>query len=282
MQIKNILLFCCSFILLASCQKEFQVDNTNYKPKLVLNNLFQQNAPFEVVVSKSTNVYDTILPSYLSTATVKLYVNGAYTETLTSIGQGKYNATTLPTAGNTYKISVSNAGFDDAVAENKMPNPVKISNWAYIDSTFKDSNGDYFGDLTFTIDDPMEENNYLLSFQFWDVVTQSYLYLSLFESADQSLNQNLAKRLQNGEYLFTDNLFNGKKKNILLKIPSGYYDTTPNYLLKLYSLSKAAYFYAYTKPETIGNALNNTPIYSNVTNGLGIFAGRSLDVDTIR
>ncbi len=278
---KNIIFITLFVFLLGSCRKEFKVDNTNYKPKLVLNNLFEQNSPFVVVVSASINVFDTILPSYLSTAIVKLYVNGAYSETLTSVGMGAYSSNTIPLPNNTYKVVVTNAGFDDAEAENTLPNPVKLTDIIYHDSAYQSSNGDYFGDLSFTINDPLEENNYLLSFQFWDVVTQSYIYLSTFESADQSLNQNLAKRMLNGEYLFTDNLFNGKKKTILLQIPSGYYNGTPNYLLKLYSLSKAAYFYSYTKPNNNANTMNQTPIYSNVKNGLGIFAGRSLDVDTI-
>jgi len=279
---KNIFLISVVLLFLSSCQKEFEVDNSNYRSKLVLNNLFQQNSPFEIVVSKSVNVYNTTLPSYLSTATVKLYIDNIFAETLTPFGLGYYNATTIPTPGKTYKVVVSNPGFEDIEAENTLPNPVKITNWSYIDSTSKNNNGDYFGELSFTIIDPTEENSYLLSFQFYDVVTQQYLYLASFESDDQSLNQNLAKRLQNGEYLFTDNLFNGKQKSFLLRIPSGYYQNKPDYLLKLYSVSKAAYFYSYSKPESNGFTSSKTPVYSNVKNGLGIFAGRSLDVDTIR
>jgi hypothetical protein len=280
---KNIIILLFAFLALNSCQKEFKVDNSGYKPKLVVNNLFLQNTPFAIVVSQSVNVYDSTLPSYISNATVTLFVNNVFAETLTPAGTGNYNATTIPSPGNTYKVKVSQSGFDAVEAENALPNPVKIIDWTYIDSTSVDSKGDYYGDLTFTIVDPPEENNYLLSFQFYDIGSGQYIYLSNFSSNDQSLNQNLAKRLQNGEYLFTDNLFNAKKKTFLLSIPSGHYTNTPNYLLKLYSLSKDAYFYYYSQPvnNNVGQ-FNTTPIYSNVKSGLGIFAGRSLDVDTIQ
>ncbi len=280
---KNSLNILLLLALFCSCQKVLKVDNSGYKPKLVVNNLFQQNTPFEIVVSKSVNVYDTLLPSFIPDAIVKLFVNNSYVETLTPFGVGYYNAVTIPTPGNTYKLEVSRDGFDAVETENILPDPVKISDWTYIDSVSKDTKGDYYGQLSFTIDDPPQENTYLISFQFYDAVSAQYIYLSNISSNDQSLNQSLAKRLQNGEYLFTDNLFNGKKKTILLNIPSGYYTTRPDYLLKLYSLSKDAYLYAYSKPEkTAPGEFNKTPIYTNVKNGLGIFAGRSLDVDTIR
>lgn len=279
---KKYIIIIFALALLSACQKEFQVDNSKYEPKLVVNNLFQQNTPFEVRVSHSVNVYDTINPEYVSTAVVKLYINGQYTETLSPFGNGYYSAVSIPEPSKTYRLQVSNTGFKDAEAENTLPNPVQISDWYYIDSTYQDANGDYYGELSLTINDPAEENNYLLSLEFYDVVTASYLNLGTFSSDDQSLNQNLAKRLDNGEYLFTDNLFNGKKKVILLKVPSGFYQTQPNYLLKLFSLSKDAYFYAYTKPTGGLNGFNNSPVYTNVKNGLGIFAGRSLFVDTIR
>jgi hypothetical protein len=270
-------------LMAISCQREFEVDNSNYKPKLVINNLFQQNTPFEVVVSHSVNIYDTTQPAYVKTATVKLFVNGAYAETLTPFGQGYYSANTIPTAGNTYKMTVTHPDYAEIEAENKLPNPVQIATWYYIDSTSKDNNGDWFGDLSFTINDPSEENDYLLSVKFWDVVSAQYIYLASFESDDEALNASLAKRMENGEYLFTDDLFNGTRKTFILKIPSGYYQTDPNYLLSLYSLSKDAYFYEYTKPDDVNlGTINTTPIYTNVKNGLGIFAGRSLDTDTIK
>ena len=118
-----------------------------------------------------------------------------------------------------------------------------------------------------------------MSLKFWDDTRKEYIYLSGFTSEDQSLNQNLAVRLMNGEFLFTDNLFNGKRKTFILKVPSGYYFGMPNYLLSLYSLSKDAYFYAYSKSSN--GPSNSSATYSNVKNGLGVFAGRSLDTDTI-
>ncbi len=276
---KKSLILIFTIVFFASCEKPFTVDNSNYVSKLVVNNLFEQGTPFEISVSNSVNVYDTLIPKYLSSSDVKLYINNAFAETLASAGNGYYTATTIPIPGNTYKVTVSNAGFPLAETESVLPVAVKISDWYYLDSTLQNSNGDYFGELSFTIDDPLGENNYLLSLKFWDDTRKEYIYLSGFTSEDQSLNQNLAVRLMNGEFLFTDNLFNGKRKTFILKVPSGYYFGMPNYLLSLYSLSKDAYFYAYSKSSN--GPSNSSATYSNVKNGLGVFAGRSLDTDTI-
>ena len=135
--------------------------------------------------------------------------------------------------------------------------------------------------MSFTFVDPPEENSYLLVFEFYNTVTNEYMPLRTFRSNDQSLNENLARRLDNGEYLFNDNLFNSKKKSILLQIPSGNYINSPDFLLKLYSLTKDAYLYSFSKSNSSGS-VNSSAIYSNVKNGLGIFAARSLDVDTIK
>ncbi len=110
---KNTITLSILIFLFGSCQKrDFKVDNKDYKSKLVINNLFEQNLPFEIRVSHSVNIYDTVLPEYLSTATVRLYTNNQYTETLTPGIAGYYTAGTVPTPGNTYKITVSSPGFD--------------------------------------------------------------------------------------------------------------------------------------------------------------------------
>lgn len=288
---KKYFLTALSVLLLSSCEKEFTPFTSPYANKIVINSLFEQSTPITVNISNSVNVYGTATPEYRDNATIKLFRNNVLLQTITGGGvQGDYTSGVIPAPGETYKVMVSLPGFTDAEAENTMPSSVKISNWTYVDSTFKRKNqntgmDDFFGDFTFTINDPPVSNKYLLKFYFYDDVSSTYIAMGNVESNDEALNSdNLATYLGNGEWVFSDNLFNGRKKTFSMQIPSGYYQTKYNYLIQLYNLSDDAYFYLYSQSNNTGGGFGGgfSQIYSNVKNGVGIFAGRSLEVDTIK
>ncbi len=85
--------------------------------------------------------------------------------------------------------------------------------------------------------------------------------------------------MSNGEFMFKDTPFNGRTKTFEVLVPSGL-TTTPDYLLSFYTLSHDAYLFLYSEPED--PTTYDADIYKNVKNGLGIFAGMSLDADTIK
>ncbi len=282
---KKYIAFIGIILLLSSCEKEFDPKLPPYKPKIVVTDLFEQGKPFSFKVSHSVDIFDgTHNPDYNNDATVKLYADNVLAEVVANSGSlGVYDAGTVPVPGKTYKVVVSVPGFDDAEAESTLPVPVKINSWSYKDSTLMKLNDQgferWYGTLKFTIFDPPGENNYLFSLKFYDQTTSSYIYISTIESGDEALNENFAKRMSNGEFMFKDTPFNGRTKTFEVLVPSGL-TTTPDYLLSFYTLSHDAYLFLYSEPED--PTTYDADIYKNVKNGLGIFAGMSLDADTIK
>lgn len=184
MKKQNIYLIILSFsLILFACQKEIAFNKKLIQPKLVINGFIEADSIIDVKVATSKTIPGVEKPfTWLDDATVKLYVDGVETETLTvypieypETNQlddyyngndsrptvGYHTINTKAEAGKNYRIEVSHPDYETATAETYIPNKVEILSYAS-DETTEDDNGFYnsFQNFTIKIKDPEREKNY--------------------------------------------------------------------------------------------------------------------------
>jgi hypothetical protein len=295
---KNIfpLLLILSSLSLSNCTKEIEFDAQDIAPRIVVNSLFTNDSIWSAHISRSVGVLDTTSYTTISNATVNIFDNNAtLVTTLTHQGDGLYTSPSgvTPIPNQSYTLEASASGYTSVSATNAIPPVVPIYQLDTVAST--NSDGETILEVTITFQDPSAvENFYMLEviakgtyFDEWEqdsvdfraplpitcddinVETingfniggfeNSYLYLMLKDQNFDGQNYELTFSAVNYAELKDLNLFGEIR---LVNTSEAYF----NYLRS---------FNMYQ--NTIGNPFA-TPVqvYSNVTNGMGIFAGGTL------
>ena len=230
---------------------------------------------------------------------------------LDSIYFYRYNSN--PNPGSTYSIEVSHPDYNTVFGTTRIPSNVDLLNCKmFIDSTTSNLpfSGDY--NTCFKVvfnDNPIEKNYYrLVLYNYWgdydltsahmgwqnDISYSEFHTLRLhsnnpsLETTDIAIS-NPSYSFSGHHAMFDDDLFNGQQKEILFHVEYDIY-TNPNYslekdeahgdrlFLKLIVYSEEGYhfFNSVEKRDKHFNApfgSEAVPIYSNIKNGIGLFAG---------
>ena len=110
---------------LLSCETEIPFNGAVTEPVLVVNCVACTDSALQVNVSASRFFLSSEVDfPAISNATVALYVNGAFSENLTSIGQGQYQSTYIPSEGDVVRLNVSANGYNPVWAETTFPTAV--------------------------------------------------------------------------------------------------------------------------------------------------------------
>lgn len=221
-----------------------------------------------------------------------------------------------------YKVEVKYPGFEPLTAKSTKPKAVNIKEinhryfigempgW-YYETPSKSSSDDHSGQIkrdtslmefTIKFDDPSEAFNYyrvginLISNRpqdYFDMRLQ-YASLSTPDPCFMKFNYKTEHPLYSGwpnpttyEMLFNDKNSNGKEQTIKVIVP-GVEGNSPEtkYLITLYTINEDYYKYMVDRWKYIKT--ENDPfaepikMYSNLSNGCGIFAISSMDVDTLQ
>lgn len=299
-------------IWLASCEKEISVKVPEYTPRLVVNCSGEVNEPIWVSVSKSIGVlnYNGLQNLEVTNATVKLFVNGNYVETLEqnpdSLGLSHFFSKTIVQQGNEYRIVISAPGFTDAEATSSVTPfvPFSVERIRNVRITQYGNMQDEIR-ISFT-DAPARDNHYMLqlweSYEFDTSTSQGpyprYYGGGCINSSDPSIESLGDFSFEENECLYakeifiSDELFNGRTKELKL-----YVDTTWGFShrdsmtgqvfygkIRLYNLSDAYYKYLKTYNYASNNSGNPFAepinVYTNIVNGYGIFSLSNFDEKT--
>lgn len=285
---KNLLAILLSVFLLTACEKELDIKPQDYQSKLVVNCLFDESSPFTFQVSNSLSILDNTRPTEFGDAVIELFEDGVKIETVPFVAAAsKYVSSFKPKAEKNYGIRIGKTGYAQAEASGKLPSVVPFSFVSFKDSTILDKDNNYFGELTLRFNDPSVNNFYGFRLEYWSDVTMQYELLYDKETLDPSLTNSEAFTTNDGTTYFKDVLFNGKTKEIIFKIPTGYYVNAPNFRVSLFSLGFDYFNYSVSSAQAAargGFSLFSEPaqVHNNIKDGIGIFAGFSLDADTIR
>ena len=298
MKIKFIIIILISLITI-TCTKTYSFKIDDIEKRIVVSSFFNSDSVFSVNLTEEASLNDNYTNNNpydwaksfkkIENANISIYTGNLLVGKAIYAEYGNYYSNIKPEANNKYKLVVDTENYDQVTAESKLPTLVKITSLEKI----KIENDDFF-DYTVKIkfEDPANEDNYYL-------ISQPKKRVQYFEIDDPIIKWHT--RMQ--QYpIFSDKAFNGKTYELSLKIDINYnewdnFEQTVkwNHYIKfhLYSISKEFYLYAKSysdqQPEYGDNMLDYfqtglmepKPIYTNIKNGLGIFAGYSLAVDSL-
>ncbi len=300
-------------IILNSCDitTEIEVDIPSKPPKLVINStLVPWSIPgmkqLGVEVSGTTHIFDTSEYKPVTDATVLLFKNGEFVDTLKYVGTSQsgsypvvYPPFNGPLPGDAYSIEVSAPGYEKVYAKTTIPEKVEILDVSIIPLGFIDDLGGIWSEVTITFADPPEIENYYeivvaYSGRFYDIESHFDLFthesVITGESYYPSPKQPHLKHPKH--FLFNDRSFNGDVKilNFYYNPPQGY--DSLNYIsdhilnLQLRNITAEYYYHKTTLLQSLNNQVEDMlygmkepfNVFTNVENGHGIFAGFNEDI----
>lgn len=285
MQKIHTILLSLLLLFAASCETEIEVDLPPYRPKLVVNCSFNNLDSLFAEVSYSRSVLDTSVDYFLNDAEVKLF-DGTNTYTLTyNSFTGKYTTGVVPQSGKVYTITAAYPGFLPVSATSSLPSQALQLQTSWRDSAAFDSLGAPIGEIKVAfVDDGNSANSYKILLFYYDDIRLEFFPLRP-ESDDVLAGEDY--RTADGGLFFSDITFNGRAKEFKFRTPFGLISQgqTTKFLVVIESYSDELTKYERTL-QTHLNTANNpfaepARVYSNVTNGLGIFAGKIIVRDTI-
>jgi hypothetical protein len=291
-------------ISLTACTEKIELPVPQAKPMPVLNSLIQPDSLITVYLSLSTPVLSDSDTETIQEATVKLFINGEYSETLNQISPGVFQTNQTAEIGKEYMLRAEIPAFETLKAVTHIPEPAEITDGTFERRVIYVARQSQYMDIAeLSFIDPQEvENYYQIAFYtshyFYtyetDPITGEEIIVDSVQTVRYSkyINSNDPIIVNEGDMdfypmpgsteslVFSDELM--KNENQITFI----LQARPIALLR--SISKDYYLFEKSRIRQRANLeiLNYNPanfffvnnpvdLYSNVENGLGIFAGYS-------
>ncbi len=292
---RKTLLFILTSAFLWSCDEEIPLDSLDkYNEKLVVNEYFNNKEPFSIQVSLSRDVYKEPNPIVLDSTKVKITLteNNTVIPLFYNAFGGVFYSNSKPQPGKRYNLSVSSNNHTSISTTGILPDNILNKSATYIEDGGTDLDGNKSDLLKLTFkDDANTKDYYKLNFFYYSELVDKFNAFD-FEQKDILSAVNTIKT-RDGGFLFSDESFNGKDKTLTAVPPSGLVagNTGAKYLIQIQRLNDDFWKYN-TSLEEYRGGLNGggssnifggaVIVYSNIKNGLGIFAGSNIESDTLK
>lgn len=307
---KKYILFILMIVSILACTKTLDFDDEGLANKLVFNGIIQTGDSFKANLSRSSSILSETgfgIPPMSANGTIQLYENGTLLSTVSSLGQFSF-ADIKPKAGASYRIVV-NTENEMIEAQTTIPNKVEVIS---VDTTSVKSNNLIFTFINLRIKDPEGDDYYRIvsmretisyiqdnkGVRKYHRAYNQFLIASddpVFKSVYNNFGDEIIDGPDNEYSIFPDDYFNGKEVSVKFRTNPSYYGDPSNPGMHGYGygygttqiyerneihvqkLSKD--LYNYLKYLKLYNFYHDNPfaepvpIYSNVKNGIGIFAG---------
>lgn len=288
-------LFLASILLVISaCESDLHLENGNSKSKIVLNALLTPDSQALVHISSTRDVLNPQSKIInLTSANVKVYdLTLGQEYKLYHSSNGNYGSDNFfPRNGSRYRIEVEHEGFETIVAETNVPLPVIISD--VITQSVKDSKNSFKINVQFKELDGNSENFYI-----WEVVPNDLdividintglsrgkggILLRTDAEIENTIDSETIQDrhiIMNTRNTAQDGLYSA---NFVASASSLISTEENNLQMRSMAVSKEMYQYvrsrnlASSASQSNSNISQPLNIYSNIENGLGIFAGYSV------
>lgn len=300
---KNLILIISAILIFGSCEKIIDLDINEKERRIVANGIVTPDSLIKIQVSKSISIIeDERHLTYLSAATVKLYIDDEYTEKMNYTKNGYFVSTDTALLGKKYSFDISYNEMIPVQGETQIPELVEITklDTSYVTNSFDGYNENYY-EFTINFKDPGETQNfYFLAISTYEIMydefmnpTDSVEYYTYLESDDNLFGSYYNNFSLNGieGQAFSDERFNGNTYSFKTRV-SGYYyyddpgyNTGHTYRVYLLSLSKDLYLHivSYIKAQEVGGDPFSQPVqvFSNITDGLGLFSAYNISTKTV-
>ncbi len=277
---------------LASCEKDFLIDEFIGENKTTINCLFDIQNRFQVFVTQSSHPTQNNSTNAIQDATIELFENGSLVETIpytpSNIANtfGSYQSTLTPIAGNSYTIKVARPGKPDLTAQDTMPQLPQVNDYKVSAFATNATKNNVEFSFSLTDQNPNLQDYYRIetyhTLTRWVKSTPTDSSLKTFTTDVRPFALSaLADTVDDHgwSYLFSDKDFNGSTKNITVGFPAP--DTaqltTLSVIVYVIKVSQNHWNYFRTL-EQFNNSNKDTdpaPVFSNITNGYGIFMGQN-------
>lgn len=270
-----------------SCQTTLEMDTSLEKPILVANSLFEPDSTWDVSLTWSRSFFDNSGPyNYFETfpdADVTILdENNEFVEML-KLNRNKvyhYTGNTTPLIGRLYTIQVKVNNEINLEATSHIPRGVPIQA-VEVDSSHFDLEKHI--EVAIIFNDPIQEVNYYQVKILKRINSGQGDEAIYFSPLDPSLQNEFSR---GNSLVLSDKQFDGKEYKLQLRVGGSGNSVASPVRVVLETISQEYYKYVYSK-----NLQNNakgdpfaqpTQIFSNVENGLGIFAGYSSSVVVLK
>ncbi|MDE2958248.1 MAG: DUF4249 domain-containing protein [Bacteroidota bacterium] len=299
---KQYILACC--LICAGCETVVEVEVPQYDSKLVVTSHFSPDSIWSVSLHRSLTIGVRQNPSalYVEGATVTILNDDGIAESLVYQGSGLYGSVigTQPIAGVRYRLHVESGDEPQLTAASTAPLPPLIT-YSSIETVAENvpsgltPHNIYRLSITFT-DVPTEENYYRIGvyhyqrnhgfiestpdsvYKLIHVYAPALGWYCGFSEAIGGPAGNLTAADICDSFVVTDRLFDGEEYHWGANVDLENYTDRPKkerLLIVLSSLSRDYFEYQRTLRDNIGTGVfgEPVPVYTNISGGLGIFAG---------
>ncbi len=293
--IQKITIYSLFVLLSLSCRKELPFKSTAQQSRIVVNSLFATDSTLRVHVSRSSSVMDTANHKVITDAMVEIYnAENTLITTLDYTKEGVYNNVSFyPSQNEVYHLKISADGFESVSSSESIPQPVVIVGVDTVSTTNKE--GEPILEVSVHFKDPGNIRNFYLiemvviGMMPIDIGGDSLNFrqqerMSSNDPNIETVNQFIFNGYSNAsDYLIlSDKNFDGTTYTLNFSIINWHQwsDSQMTGQIRLLSTSEAYFNYRKSYEEyvnTQGNPFANpVQVYSNIENGIGIFAGGTL------
>lgn len=283
-----------SILTLISCHTLVEDEFPDFEAVPVMNGILQADSTFRVQISLAANLSDT-MPDFVDNALVVIEDQKQAVDTLTYTDEGWYVSPRTVKAGYSYTCRVNIPGFNTMLAQTTVPLPTKIDSVIFTDLASRGQEGEKVSSVAFRLHNNVEtemfwevkfKKRWFGSLYDWDVedwtersqVDEAYILMkaeqdSVLLSEPNPLTVFSNRKMKSDrhwiKFYFSENYFSfGRTDTLfleLLNIDESYYHYHKQY-----------YIYDSAGWGGLGSSPQRYPLYSNITNGLGIFTGMSV------
>jgi len=275
-----------AIIALMGCRELVRDEFPDFPQTPVVNSFLVADSVIKVHVSIAGKL-DTMPLALVNDALVTCFINDLPAGYLTSIGNGYYTSTTIVQPGNKYRFQVEIPGFPDITGADSIPEMVELTSIEHINQAGVDEEGHSFPAIRVTF--PVNPDN----IRYYQVTIEVNSYDVYWRSAslkDFSDPVLLAEGLPIA--VFSTGMIRDTTYTLQLDYTTGSYSGRDGIMvINLYPLvvefkSITFQYYQYLKqlylyetgrfPDFMFGPYHAFPLYSNVSNGMGIVAGYSV------
>lgn len=286
-------------IVLSSCEKIIDLPIEYTEPKVVVNSITSPDSLWQVYLSASKYIYETGDIQLIPNAIVSIQEEGGAEFGLTPQGNGMYiSDTKKPIAGKTYLLSVTHPDYESVSSTTAIPSEIQLKSIEVLENVTIESYT--YKKVRLKFDDPAGKNYYRISFfqtglgYDWmtggeDLTWTEYAFWINYQ--DPNANSIDGTLTGSESILLSDEFFDGKEYAIDVLIDGYYFDYYQTeydmyFKVKLHHLSQEYYRFAislqkYQEGSNLDFFTQPVQVYTNIENGLGIFASYQTRSDSI-
>lgn len=291
-----------SALTLSNCTKEIEFDAQDIAPRIVVNSLFTNDSIWSAHISRSVGVLETTSYTTIDNASVNIFDDNAnLVTTLTHQGNGLYTSPTgiTPQANQSYTIEASASGYESVNASNSIPSAVPIYQLDTVTSTNND--GETILEATITFQDPPNVSNYYMlevfvTGMYYDEWEQDSIEIrEPLQISCDDINVETVNRFNFGGFentylylMLKDQNFDGENYSLTFSVINYAELKEMDLFGEIRLVNTSEEYFNYLKSFNMYQRTINNPfatpvqVYSNVNNGMGIFAGGTLTSWTVQ